>query len=401
MKIMISSNAPWVPSGYGQQSKFLVESLKKNNHEIIFHSNFGMTGTFEQDDVKYISDVKFGNKHIRSLLKFFKPDVLITLGDWFALDPRQWQGFSQPWLSWTPIDSILFNNKTGVWPEVFQMFLDNSQIVTMSNFGSEQVRTFNREPKAQIYHTIDTNIFKKLDQKSCRDKMIPNHENFDLIVGMVCANYENVVDRKAFELQFKALKKFAENNPNLKILLYMHTEMSEAWGGLDLNKIIKNIKLTDRVTIISTSPIRIGHWPFSQEELNVLYNCFDILMNASKAEGFGIPIVEAQACGLPVLTHNFASMPELTKYGYSAKSMEQEVTTLVAAHARCDACGVYGEANFIFGNCYEPDVDDLALGLQTIYETRNEKSSLEAQEWVADTFNATVIGRAWEDIISK
>ena len=51
------------------------------------------------------------------------------------------------------------------------------------------------------------------------------------------------------------------------------------------------------------------------EELIKLYQCSDALINPSLHEGFGIPILEAMACGIPVITANEYSPPELIKDG--------------------------------------------------------------------------------------
>ena len=49
----------------------------------------------------------------------------------------------------------------------------------------------------------------------------------------------------------------------------------------------------------------------SDEKLAALYRGAVCLVFASLYEGFGLPIVEAMACGTPVLTANVASMPEV------------------------------------------------------------------------------------------
>jgi glycosyltransferase involved in cell wall biosynthesis len=41
------------------------------------------------------------------------------------------------------------------------------------------------------------------------------------------------------------------------------------------------------------------------------YSAMDVLTNVSTGEGFGIPIVEAQACGTPVIVGGWTSMREL------------------------------------------------------------------------------------------
>lgn len=46
-------------------------------------------------------------------------------------------------------------------------------------------------------------------------------------------------------------------------------------------------------------------------QLNVLYNCAYVLLYPSKYEGFGIPVLEAQKAGCPVIAYNASSIPEI------------------------------------------------------------------------------------------
>ena len=48
----------------------------------------------------------------------------------------------------------------------------------------------------------------------------------------------------------------------------------------------------------------------SHDLLEALYNCATALLFPSLSEGFGWPIIEAQACGCPVVCSNLAPMPE-------------------------------------------------------------------------------------------
>jgi glycosyltransferase involved in cell wall biosynthesis len=48
-----------------------------------------------------------------------------------------------------------------------------------------------------------------------------------------------------------------------------------------------------------------------QEELPLWYNAADLFVYPSRFEGFGLPVLEAMACGVPVVTTNAASLPEV------------------------------------------------------------------------------------------
>lgn len=58
----------------------------------------------------------------------------------------------------------------------------------------------------------------------------------------------------------------------------------------------------------------------AEEELPLFYNAADVFITASKLEGFGFPVLEAMACGTPVVCSRAGSLPEVG--GTAASYME-------------------------------------------------------------------------------
>jgi glycosyltransferase involved in cell wall biosynthesis len=48
-----------------------------------------------------------------------------------------------------------------------------------------------------------------------------------------------------------------------------------------------------------------------QKDLPLWYNAADLFVYPSHFEGFGLPVLEAMACGTPVITSNTSSLPEV------------------------------------------------------------------------------------------
>jgi len=73
----------------------------------------------------------------------------------------------------------------------------------------------------------------------------------------------------------------------------------------------------------------------SEEELVELYNHSDLFIYTSLYEGFGLPILEAQACGCPVITSNITSCPEVAGDGacivnpYSEKEIAEGILKIL------------------------------------------------------------------------
>ncbi len=82
-----------------------------------------------------------------------------------------------------------------------------------------------------------------------------------------------------------------------------------AIGGIGERRNLKRIKEAskDYNLVIAGKTVP---W-LEYDELELLYNSARVLLYASLYEGFGLPVVDAFACGLPVITSNVSSMPEV------------------------------------------------------------------------------------------
>lgn len=96
---------------------------------------------------------------------------------------------------------------------------------------------------------------------------------------------------------------------NRKLLIHMIYELQNNWNGIlvlagenlntELQELIKKLNVSDHILQI--------HNP-TDKEIIALYSMCDAMIFPSYSEGFGWPIIEAQACGAPVITSNKAPM---------------------------------------------------------------------------------------------
>jgi len=70
-----------------------------------------------------------------------------------------------------------------------------------------------------------------------------------------------------------------------------------------------NNKIEDLMEKLSYRVKRLGE--VSEEQLRDLYSEAEVFIYPSLYEGFGLPILEAQACGCPVISSNSTSLPEV------------------------------------------------------------------------------------------
>jgi glycosyltransferase involved in cell wall biosynthesis len=93
--------------------------------------------------------------------------------------------------------------------------------------------------------------------------------------------------------------------------------------------LIKKLCLEDRVKYLGQ---------VSEDDLVALYNLADVFVFPSFYEGFGLPILEAMACGTPVVTSNCSSMPEVAGEAailvdpYNVESIAEGISRVIYYH---------------------------------------------------------------------
>jgi len=160
-----------------------------------------------------------------------------------------------------------------------------------------------------IPHAIDTTVYKKtekFDGMPTREFMGIPEEKF--LVGMVAVNKANgIVHRKAYAENLLAFSMFHKKFPDSH--LYIHADPAPATGGFDLKVLLKAVGIPpSAVTLANREMLRIG---YSRENMAALYTAFDVLLATSYGEGFGVPTIEAQACGTRAIASGWAASTDL------------------------------------------------------------------------------------------
>jgi glycosyltransferase involved in cell wall biosynthesis len=91
--------------------------------------------------------------------------------------------------------------------------------------------------------------------------------------------------------------------------LYLHTEAFGAYGGINLAQLLESLRIDPKhVRFVDQVAYKFG---IDRQTLAAAYSACDVGLTPSLGEGFGLATIEFQACGVPVITSNFAASAEL------------------------------------------------------------------------------------------
>jgi glycosyltransferase involved in cell wall biosynthesis len=318
--VSVLSNSPYLPTGYGVQAGYLVDRLKRSGVDVAALSNFGLEGTnstlqtpygeiphYARGFEGYSNDViaMHHAHHTAQAAKGSKTalnDVLLTLYDVWVFKGKAFDNVRQI-VSWTPLDHITIPPSVLAW-----LKRSNVLPIAMSPHGVRQMKEAGLECE-YVPHSVDTKVMKPtatVNGVATRKFMGVGEDDF--IVGMNAANKAGgLIHRKAFAENLMAFSIFAKDKPDAK--LYLHTDPFGAAGGWNLFTLCESLSINpEQVFFPDIADYRYG---ISQEVLAAFYTAMDVMLTPSFGEGFGVPTIEAQACGTRVIGSNWAATPDL------------------------------------------------------------------------------------------
>lgn len=311
MRILWVSNSGRVGTGYGNQTALFTRRLKAAGHEPAVFAYYGIEGTPSVDDAGIINLPRakdlYGNDIVTAHAQWLNADVVIGLLDAFVLDVEVYQGLK--WISWSPIDC------EPIFPPSIPVLRTAKRNWAMSRHGEALLKQSGFTNVDYVPHGVDSAIFHPIDRREARariGKALERDLTDKFLVVMNAAN-KGQPSRKGFFEALQAFKIFSDAHP--EAIFYCHSETSGMWQGEDLQVVRQMVGLTEEKVIFPNRyPYIMGM--YSQSYLNDMYNAGDVMLHPSHGEGFGIPLVEAQMAGCPIIATDFSAMSELNLTGW-------------------------------------------------------------------------------------
>lgn len=313
MKILWHSSVPWGTGSYSVLTKRTVPGIVRLGHDVVVNSWYGLQGEpqkwrilpkgkpeAEPVGVVTILPGAGSNYGVDTMLAAYRAsgsEVCISCMDVWVVPSEISEKLNfAPWL---PVDhdpcpqAIIDALKTAMYP------------MCMSKWGTDILQDAGIKA-AYVPCSADSDVFKPGDQKLAREKTGVPLDAF--LVTMITANKDEH-DRKGFGEGIQGFARFAEKHDNAR--LYIHTMWT---GAIDIHAMVERLGITDKVIKPNAYAMAMGM--YNNDDMRDIYNASDVLLNPAKSEGFGLPILESQMCGVPVIASNFSTTDELLWAGW-------------------------------------------------------------------------------------
>ena len=374
LRILMCSEASFISSGFGTYTKEILSRLHKTNkYTIAEFASYGMVNdardksidwtyyanAVNPDDSRHAeynsrADNQFGRWRFEKVLLDFKPDVVIDIRDYW-MSAYQKDSPLRKFFHWILMPTVDSEPQQEDWIDTY---LSADAIFTYSDWGADVLRRQSSNNINYIDTTspgVDLSVFNIKDKKHTRS--IFNLPEDYIIIGSVMRNQKRKLIPELFASFRKLLDKIETSQPDLgkKLFLYLHTSFPDQ--GWDIPEILKDNRISNKVLFsyickncgnvhcdVFSGPVKtcpkcaeklavfpsVSHG-VSSEKLSEIYNLFDMYVQYSICEGFGMPQVEAGACGVPVMTVEYSAMCDIIKklnaYPIKIKARFKEMET--------------------------------------------------------------------------
>ncbi len=333
--------SPSLNTGYSVYTRNVLTALAKTGK-----FDIAQLSCHTQDDSSYINDYpwkiypaepsknspargEFDSVHVNAFGAWrfertcisFLPDFVVDIRDWWAVEFQRRSPFFDLfyWAQMPTIDSAPQHKQ---WIETYAKC---DQIFTYTDWGSDVLKKQMGNINTISVPPVASPEYQPLSKRALKEE---HGLSGCVVFGFVARNQK----RKLFPSLFEAFSKFCDANPDTPARVLCHTSYPDA--GWDIQALLKSphcskILFTYRCAscgVFSVKPFQAMvsqckhcrnvssalcnvERGISDVDLAKVYNLMDVYVHTCTNEGFGMPIVEAAACGVAVSATNY-SAPE-------------------------------------------------------------------------------------------
>ena len=298
MKLVWLSDFDLSGSGYLNLSIPLCEGLSKRGHEVKAAA-LGYNGTEHNYNFSLIParNMQEALAIAQNLFGLWKFDAFVV-----ALDiPIQEQilraMMQKPPFKYVGVMPVEADPLCLSWA---MALMQMDKVFVISQFGTDEAKKVGIDAE-HIQLGIDTNAWRMpevKERKKIRDVMGFEEDTFAVLT--VADNQE----RKNLSHAMDVFAKFAENKSNAKYVFVTRENNPVGWR---LRDYARELGISEKVVIFERG------MPFP--ELWAIYAACDMFFLSSKAEGLGMPLLEAMAVGLPIMATDCTAIHEVLDNG--------------------------------------------------------------------------------------
>lgn len=387
MKILYSGDSPTVDTGFGKVSKNILTRLDAMGHEIAVLGVNHYGNPYNPKTFPFPiypcdhggPDQVFGFHKLWALYQTFKPDIVFFLNDPWLIRSYM-EAKPEDTLPYTKYIAYFPTDGGPMKPEWTEVLNKMDAQICYSHYAESVVTKSNKNVRPdnlyQIYHGVDTKTFYPVNQQVARRSLGLPTDIF--IVGMVARNQF----RKRFDILCAGFAEFAKDKEDVK--LYLHAALNDI--GYDLMDLAKQFGIQNKLIMTEGVTPERG---VPDQQLNLIYNSFDVNALISLGDGFGLPVAESMAVGCPQLVSGHSCLKELVD-GHGGLTVETESWIL-----NTNGINTWGGVS---------SYKDVAKKLDVLYENNELRLKLSEQgyNFITDTkFNWDVIANQFNDIMKE
>lgn len=390
--ILTMGDNPKVSTGYGQVWDNLLTNFAKLKPDWKFY-HIGWQNrdrehkTLEGYYMLPTGRMEYGFDIVFEYLMKYKPDFFLTLCDvgWQSgiiegVKKAKQSGWKGRWVAYTPIDT---DSWTMTWKEIFDMPDLN---IAMSKYGEERMLANGVPNVRRIEHGVDTKIYKPLNNVEELKAKYGLAGKF--VIGFVGRNQI----RKMIDRLLLGFKEFSKDKPDVVLLL--HTDLEPPQQGWSLKYLQWLYGIQDKLKLTKGDLDINSRQRIQPQNMNEIYNLMDIFGYATGGEGFGLPALECQSAGIPLLMTNCTTALDLCEE-------DNKIPILKDAYGRDSVVTGTNGVNFVV-----PDDIGMAKLFEERYkEWKEKREDFDKRKDRARRFSLaydwSLISKQWIDLFER